>query len=50
MRKALDRLRAMARYWNAMLAAFKHHAEAKMKQSKGEANRNGTAARKEPER
>ena len=50
MRKALKQLREMARHWNSILEAFKHYAEGKMKQSKVEANRNGAAARKEPER
>jgi hypothetical protein len=50
MRKALKQLREMARYWNTVLEAFKRYAEDKTKQSKVEANRNGAAARKEPER
>jgi hypothetical protein len=50
MRKALKQMREMARYWNSILEAFKHYAEGKMKRSKVEANRNGVAARKEPER
>jgi hypothetical protein len=50
MREALKQLREMARYWHSILEAFKHYAEGKMKQSKDEANRNGAAARKEPER
>ena len=50
MRKALKQLREMARYWNDILDAFKHYAEGKMKQTKDEANGNGAAPRKEPER
>jgi hypothetical protein len=50
MRGALKQLREMARYWNTILEAFKHYAEEKMKQSKDEANPNGAAPRKEPER
>jgi hypothetical protein len=50
MRKALEQLRKIERYWNTILGAFKRYAEGKMKQSKVEANRNGAAARKEQER
>jgi hypothetical protein len=50
MRKALKQLREMARYWNTILESFKRYAEGKMKQSKVEANHNGAARRKEPER
>jgi len=50
MRKALEQLRKMERYWNTILEAFKRYAEGKMKHTKVEANRNGAAARKESER
>ncbi|MBV8134563.1 MAG: hypothetical protein JO121_02825 [Deltaproteobacteria bacterium] len=50
MRKALEQLRKMERYWNTILEAFKRYAEGKMKHPKVEANRNGAAARKESER
>jgi hypothetical protein len=50
MRKALEQLRKMERYWNTILDAFKRYAEGKMKHTKVEANRNGAAARKESER
>jgi hypothetical protein len=48
MRKALEQLREMERYWKGILEAFKRYAEGKMKQPKV-ANRNGAKARKEPE-
>jgi len=50
MRKVLKQLRQMERYWKTILEAFKRYAEGKMKQSKAEANHNGAATRKEPER
>ena len=50
MRKALEQLREVERYWKTILEAFKRYAEGKMKHSKGEANRNGVATLKEPER
>jgi hypothetical protein len=50
MRKALEQLRKMERYWNAILEAFKRYAEGKMKHTKGDADRNGAATRKESER
>jgi predicted transcriptional regulator len=50
MRKALEQLREMERYWNRILEAFKRYAEKNMKQSQVEPNRNGAIARKETER
>jgi hypothetical protein len=41
-------LRKIERYWNAILEAFKRYTQGEMKQSKVEADRNGAAARKEP--
>jgi hypothetical protein len=37
MRKALEQLREMERYWKTILEAFKRYAEGKMKRSKVEA-------------
>ena len=50
MRKALEQLRRMERYWNTILEAFKRYAEGKMNHTKVDADRNGAAARKESDR
>ena len=43
-------LEQVGRFWDTALDAFKRYAEEKMKHSKVEANHNGAAAGKEPER
>ena len=50
MRKALEQLRRMERYWNTILEAFKRYAEGKMNHTKVDADRNGAPARKESDR